>query len=726
MAIYHLSAKIINRQQGRSAVAAAAYRAATVLKDYRLGQEFDYSKKRGCEHSEIIAPKNAPSWVYDRETLWNEIEKSETRINSQLAREVEVALPVELTKSQSIALIRDFINREFITQGMVADINLHMDNPENPHAHIMLTTREIGESGFTKKNRSWNDKAKLFEWRKSWAELANEHLREAGITTTIDHRSYAEQGIGLTPNKHLGNVLARELANGEIAAYERLEDYQAVVTENFQRIIENPKIALAALTSQQAVFSDIEIGKLANRNSLNQEQYDQIIDQIKSNIIAIGTDERGRLQYTTHEMLELENSLINSAVTLNNKPHHSITEQYYNQALTLTPFKLNAEQQATLEHILTPGDLKVVIGFAGTGKSSLMSIAKNAWEGQGYRVLGAALSGIAAQNLQETGITSRTIDSLLLALKNQREKLNQNDILVIDEAGMINTHRLAEILYQAELAQTKVILLGDPEQLQPIQAGAPFKAIAERVGYMELNEIVRQYDQYSPERTALMREATKEFATQKTTEALTRYENMHSLFWRQTRQEAREAMIKLWNVDRNAFVGTQSQIMLAYTRKDVAVLNEQARELLKADNLLGKEHQLTVKTRDGIEQTKGFAANDRIYFLMNDSQLGVKNGSLGTIEGIYNDDLVVKLDTGKSIAFNLKEYPYLDHGYATTIHKSQGITVDRTYLLADKYLDRHATYVGCSRHRTFLGIYCDKETFTDRQQLFATLSCSTE
>ena len=204
MAIYHQTTKMVKRSDGRNAVAAAAYRSGTSMYEEATGQTHDYSKKMGVEHSEILAPDQAPDWVFDRQRLWNEVEAAEHRKDAQVAREVEVGLPIELSKDEQVELLREFVKREFVARGMVADFSLHLDNPDNPHAHILLTTRDITADGFGQKNRGWNQTSELLSWRRGWAEVTNEHLAQAGLGVRIDHRSYKEQGIELSPGRKLG------------------------------------------------------------------------------------------------------------------------------------------------------------------------------------------------------------------------------------------------------------------------------------------------------------------------------------------------------------------------------------------------------------------------------------------------------------------------------------------------------------------------------------------
>jgi hypothetical protein len=197
MAIYHLRATMISRSQGRSATAAAAYRVAERIEDRRTGLTFDYAARGGVDHTEILAPDHAPDWVRDRSELWNRVEESETRKNSQVAREVRVALPDELTHAQRVALVRDYAQAQFVDRGMVADIALHAPGREgderNHHAHILLTTREVDAGGFTTKNRDWNKVEVLERWREAWARDSNAALERAGIEDRVDHRTLVAQ-----------------------------------------------------------------------------------------------------------------------------------------------------------------------------------------------------------------------------------------------------------------------------------------------------------------------------------------------------------------------------------------------------------------------------------------------------------------------------------------------------------------------------------------------------
>lgn len=260
IAIYHCSIKIISRGKGKSAVAAAAYRSGEKLINNYDGITHDYTRKSGIAYTEIMLPSHAPPDFQNRSVLWNSVEKIEKSKNSQLAREIELAIPKELNREQQISLVREYVNDNFVAVGMCADIAVHDKSDGNPHAHIMLTMRPLEQDGtwgaksrkeyITDKNGEriklkngnfktrkvdtvdWNEQSKAELWRSSWAELANKYLAKNEITERIDHRSFERQGTEQIPTIHLGVVASqmeqkgieteRGNINREIKAHNRI------------------------------------------------------------------------------------------------------------------------------------------------------------------------------------------------------------------------------------------------------------------------------------------------------------------------------------------------------------------------------------------------------------------------------------------------------------------------------------------------------------------------
>ena len=278
MAIFHCNIQIIGRSSGKTATAAAAYRSGTKIVDDEFGKTHDYTRKGGVAFSEILLCANAPSKYSDRQILWNEVQKIEKQKNAQLCREVEVALPIEFSRNEQIEVVREYIKKNFTDKGMIADWSLHDKLDGNPHAHILLTMRPLkpnGEWGAKRKdsyvlddsgNRipvidpktgkqkigargkkmwerisvsltDWNDQTKAEEWRKSWADICNEHLKGQAH---IDHRSYARQGKKQLPTIHEGYV-ARKIAksgrHSNIISYnQQVRQHNALEQANEQDI----------------------------------------------------------------------------------------------------------------------------------------------------------------------------------------------------------------------------------------------------------------------------------------------------------------------------------------------------------------------------------------------------------------------------------------------------------------------------------------------------------
>jgi len=717
MAIYHFNAKVISRGKRSSAVAAAAYRSASRLYDERIGRNHDFSNKTGVIHSEIMLPDGAPERLNDRLTLWNEVEAGEKRKDAQLAREVEFSIPREMNKEQGVALARDFVDQQFVSRGMVADLNVHWDHAEDgspkPHAHVMLSMRDVGPDGFGQKNRDWNANALLEGWREAWACHANQRMAELGIDARIDHRSYEAQGIDLEPQHKIGPAGMRRLERDESA--ERADDHRRIARENGDKIVADPSIALDAITRQQSTFTARDLATFAFRHSDGKEQFDQVTAAVRASpeLVALGKDGRGEDRFTSRDIIATEARLEKAGDELARRDGHGVSERQRAGALEAAEGRgltLSGEQRDAFDHVAGGQGLASVIGYAGTGKSAMLGVAREAWEREGYTVRGAALSGIAAENLEGgSGIASRTIASLEHGWAKGRDQLGPKDVLVVDEAGMIGTRQMERVLSHARDAGAKVVLVGDPEQLQAIEAGAAFRSIAEAHGAAEITEVRRQREQWQ-------KDATRALATGRTGEALSAYAAHDMVHAADTREAARAGLVDSWDQQRQAEPGS-TRIILTHTNGEVRELNEEARGRLRASGELGKDVGVSVDRGQ-----RDFAPGDRIMFLRNERSLGVKNGTLGTLEQVSEGRLGVRLDGGRQVAFDLKDYAAVDHGYAATFHKSQGVTVDRAHLLATPGMDRHSAYVGLSRHRDGVQLHYGRDDFADQGKLARVLS----
>jgi len=704
MAIYHLSGSIISRSQGRSAIASAAYRSGEKLADEKQGSVHDYSKKQDVVYTEIFLPEGAPESFKNREVLWNAVEQYEKRKDAQLAREFTISLPRELTIEQNKALITEFVTHEFVSKGMIADVCFHndlmKDGNRQPHAHVMLTLREVNEDGFGKKVRDWNNKELLLQWRESWSSSANHHLALNGFDVQIDHRSNEARGIELEPQYKIGPSASEE-------RMARFADHQRIARENGEFLLERPEIALDALTKEQSTFTHQDLARFVNRHTQDEAQFNQVFATVKASkeLVFLGLDTQGKQRFSTKNMLSLEASIMCHADTLDKRLDHEVSETVIGSAKATR--QLSLEQETALHYLTAKGDLKSVVGYAGTGKSYLLGAAREVWEASGYRVQGVALSGIAALNLKNSSnIESRTIASFFYHLDQGRLHLSARDILVVDEAGMLGTRTCERLTREVEEAGAKLVLIGDPQQLQAIEAGAPFRALAENHHYVELNQIRRQA-------TTWQVEASLNLAQGLVDKALAAYEAHDHVHQFKFQYEAKEELINLWN-DARIANPKESQIILAYTRLDVKELNELAREQKRKDGELGEDMVFTME-----RGTRAFAVNDRVYFLKREDSLSVINGTLGTICAIHDKTGVigVELDCDEAsqkphiVSVNTVHYKHLEHGYATTVYKAQGVTVDRSYVLPSKHYDAHSTYVAMTRHRKSCDVFVSREAF---------------
>ena len=570
-----------------------------------------------------------------------------------------------------------------------------------------------GPAGNGSSDEDWDATERLQEWRERWADHVNGHLAELDIDAQIDHRSFADRGMGLEPQHKIGPAASRMEADG--LASDQVEDHRRIARENGEGLIRKPSVALGMITREQATFTDRDLARFVHRHSDGKDQFDRVMSAVRASpeLVPLGMDGRGEARFTTRPMLAIEERLEQGAEALATTRDHGVTARLRDAAMAASARRgllLSAEQARALEHVTGKEGLASVVGYAGAGKSAMLGVAREAWEAEGFTVRGAALSGIAAENLEGgSGIASRTLASLEHQWEQGRDHLTGRDVLVVDEAGMIGSRQMERVLSHALEAGAKVVLVGDPEQLQAIEAGAAFRAIAERHGAVEITEVRRQREDWQ-------RDATCDLATGRTGEALNAYDAHDAMHAASTREAARRELIERWDRERQA-APDATRLILTHTNAEVRELNELARTRLRAAGALGDDVAVQL---DRGERT--FAPGDRVMFLKNERSLGVKNGTLGVLEQASPERLAVRLDDGRSVAFDLKDYAHLDHGYAATVHKAQGVTVDRAHVLATPGMDRHAAYVAMSRHRDRLDVHYARDDFVDRDALVRTLS----
>ncbi|MFE3839506.1 AAA family ATPase [Pseudogemmobacter sonorensis] len=612
----------------------------------------------------------------------------------------------------------------------------------HPHLHLMvnLVSHEDGRSVDVSKNT----KRRLSAWALDYdRERGNEHCPQREINAEKRANNRAAYDAAHTFAKATGQDMAplritrddsahRELWNAMKRAREQganaegIEQIREIHRDMWQQYYEQSKdketerlqhpdkTILEQLTRLDVSFTRQELAKRVANATGSMEEFQALFAKVEAQVVDL-PQTKNRL--TTHEMAQIEKDMAQAVADMAASSAHGLNGG--GERTKLRAKGLGAEQRAALEHVTTGAGLACVVGYAGTGKSTMLAEARAAWEVSGYRVLGATLSGIAAEGLEGgSGIKSRTLHGLQWALDHGREALTDKDVLVVDEAGMIGSRQMHRLLTTAQAAGAKVVLVGDPQQLQSIEAGGAFRAIVERTGAAEITAVRRQRQDWQ-------QQATVDLASGRVGAALDAYSREKKVRAHDDQAEAIEALVTDWTADH---IAGRSSIMLAVSRANVAALNAEARETLREQGRLGDDIEIPA-CEEGIDQPRRdfrlkVAEGERLLFTKNDKRLGVKNGTIGTLEKARGGRLMVRLDGDKPrlVEVDLSAYRNLDYGYALTVHKAQGATVDTAHVLASRGMDKHSAYVALSRHRDSVKLHYALDEFRGPMHLERRLS----
>ncbi len=783
MANFHLHAKIISRGKGHNSIAAAAYRRAANMKDSTEDKKYNYSKKSEVVFSEISIPEDSPQLVKDisenskghnsksSELLWNRVEQFETRVNSQLAREIEFSLPIELTLEQNIELAKNYIERNIVSHGMIADWSFH-NKKGNPHIHVMIPTRVANELGFGDKNRELNSRVFITQLRENLANEINYALQKHEHDARVDHRSYEEQGIDLVPQVHLG---ATEKTSKHNISIEIKSVYADINAQNMAIIADNPEALLSKLNSQKSTFTNEDIAnnlfkysqapfdktndidpvlfakldtdiqfltkakiitileKIEYHDSVftvekieqelkktttNYKQLARAIVEIKNSecVVSLGFDDSGKEKFTTANMLALERDIQTNVIKLKDNVFSLLSENAISNTLTnyelMTGKKLTDEQNKAVRHIVGKESISCIVGRAGTGKSFSLSAAKSVWDSQGNQVYGVALSGIAADGLsKDADMDSRTIASFLLSLNAGSIKLDSRSVVVMDEAGMTDSISMQKIVKSVEEAGAKLVLVGDPAQLQPVGPGATFRAILEKIGFAEIQTVYRQKEEWQ-------RLATVEFSQGRAANGMQAYYDNDCV---RMYDDAATAMDKLaldWQQMRvTSEKDISKYLVIAHRNVDVQSLNSTLRDMRVDSGEISDGYWVKNEVA-GKEREIKLAQGDRIVFLKNYKELGLANGRFATVTYVnFSEagrviDFNVRLDgNNKEVTINPTSCNSFDYGYAATVHKTQGVTVDHSFVYGGGNLNSSLAYVAMTRHKETATFYASNSQY---------------
>lgn len=494
--------------------------------------------------------------------------------------------------------------------------------------------------------------------------------------------------------------------NGTVA--KRQGDYYASVPGQ-QSVL----FALNQLTEKKSTFTMKEMRgaiAIAAQGSYGAEGIDQALAKIQDHpeILHLGENGKKGPIFTTKSMWNLEHEMHQDCLVRKNDTRFVVNFLRAESVIKNHPTIKPEQRQMVLDLTTQAGGVKIALGVAGAGKSWALGIAREVWESAGYKVQGLAPTGVASDGLSTgAGIPSQTIARFLA----YNQEFDDNTVVVIDEAAMVGSKTLKQVLDKAHEAGAKVILAGDARQLQPIEAGAATRMLRQHLGATELTSFQRQ-------KIGWQRTAAKFFSEGKAQEAMELYHSKGRLKVLKDTEAAHGLLVK--EFVKNLVKRPQdTQTAFADTNRQAGMLNLAIRELLKEQgHLTEKLTRIEIKDREGNRLPREFGIGDRILFTQNSGKLGVSNGTFGVIKNIENDKkshkFSVLTDDGRHVQFSTRDYRRIEHGFATTVHKCQGATLDKAYyLVSDRASSREGSYVAMSRHRLNARMYIDRSSFED-------------
>ena len=769
MATFYLNAAIISAGRGGSAVRAAAYRHAVRMVSHTFTETTSFTHKaQAMVHAEIALPEDAPEWAENAfghaafadalrlvradvqaqgsdmseaamqraamarvsEQLWNAVEHGEIRLNkfptrAQYARSLIVALPRELDQAAQIALMQGYVRASFSDRGMVADWVIHDKSDGNPHAHIMLTTRDLGAADWGRKRRDWNARDVLSGLRADWAQHANLALERGGFNERIDHRSNLARGIYLAPDSYNPHVASHARRQGEIAREaNRCSD---VADDNALYLQQHPEHILVVVQAQRAVFTrgDI-IAAFEDRLMLTETELAGLVGEAMGSGAAVRLVQNspdGQAQYVTtaraSEVQRLETLARAMAIA---GPVAGSGPAAPGIGL-LAGSGLTPDQRVAAQAMLSPASLTLVKGYAGTGKTFTLGEVARVWQARGYEVLGGAASGKATQELG--GIKGmRTASLAAWDARWSRGEAPERDrfVFIMDEAGMVGAGQWARIAGVVSAMGGKLIAVGDPEQLQPVSDLPGWAAVERGVSQATAGAPVAALSSVRRQRSMADRMATEALARggAEIAPAIRHYIDKGALrldsgVLNDPVSALAAAYYKTGPGKAPGGAGC-ARIALAYTNREVWALNDAIRAQALARGEIDQAGirdygtitriDRTTPTHERIAVPLALGPGDRVMLTRPHRGLDLPRSAFGTVVATRADGIDLLVDgRSRAVTLDLATFRDLDYGYAATIHKSQGVTVDHTLVLGHGRMNRHAIYVALTRHRDSVTVF---------------------
>ena len=710
MAIPYAGVRFIGREGGGNAVRSAAYNARERITGEKVGENFNFSDRRQeALHHDILLPAGADPSFRNPERLWRAVEAAEKRKDARVAKEVLIALPTDpgVTKRDWIVLTEGFAREQFVSRGVAAQINIHHDKADNPHAHILITTRRIEGDRLAShkardldpivrrgvKGRAFVTEAQMFG--KAWADHQDRYFRERGSPVRVDP-------VAIVPGRHIGPVRHRKPAD-------KNAKHDAALQKANAALIQDPRKIIEALTRNKATFDLNEVSRLLHKAGMDRPEAEAMKARVRdhTSVLPLYDPKTGELngRYTTHAIRAQERHAMAVARMVADSHHPAIALK--------APARLREDQRKAFDSTLAAGGLKLIEGRAGTGKTTTLSAIRDAHEAAGYRVVGMAPTNTVASDMRirEGFAEARTAHSWLFRLKNDRDQWDRRTTVILDEGAMVSAPIMGEILGQVRQSGAKLIIAGDDRQLPSIERGGLFSEMVRAHGSAEITGVIRQHEEWQ-------RQASMDLAAGRFHSAVDKFQEAGAISWSEDRPHALAALVGAWARDTKA-EPDKTRFAFAWTNDDVDRLNAEMRAVRVGRGELGEVDHV-FQTRHG---KATFAVGDRVQFTATQKPLGIQNGETATIisirsSGTLRSGLIeARTDRGDLVRWNPREVDGFRHGYAGTIYRGQGQSLDATYILHSVHWRAPAAYVALTRQRESIKLFVAESIAPNAREL---------
>lgn len=715
LAIQFASISVVNVGSG-SVVGLSCYIERCAGRDELQDQSFSFSGRGEILASGVLVPENAPSWAQDAQQLWNEAtaaeyvtdrKTGEFRLSKhgspQVAKSYVLALPKELSDADREALVRAYVAEQFSEARVAVQWAIHPDHAGtgNVHAHLLVSTRRLEADGFGKKARELNPdfafdrtagRGRVSEQDRvgeKWAEFQNRFFRDRGIDLSVD------------PTRIVADL---NLSSARFVENSDKEQMRAALAERNREAARDPDKALAHLTAREATFTARQVDAFLQKSGLPEVERIATREAIFSRPDLVRLEEVRQTQggrsvvverFTLQRIIEQESRVLGEGAALRGRGGHEASQTAWQAAEGSRT--LSDEQRAAFRSATGGHGLAIVQGRAGTGKSYTAGAIREAYEHDGFRVIGLAPTNTVAADMRADGFREgRTVASELMRQENGAAPWDRRTVVLVDEMAMLSTKDMDRLLGHARETGAKIVGFGDDRQLASIERGGLFGPLAELAQARELTQVTRQREDW--QRLASAAAARGDFRS-----AIGAYADRNAIGWTETVEDAFKEVRSRWSDEQAA---GRSAFVYATTNDSVDRLNVELRQARIDLGQVGREGERSFATEKGdrrIETT--ISPGDRIQFhaTVKDRSEGLelRNGEFGTVVGISGDRLRAHMDDGRLVAFDAAEHRGWGLGYAGTTYKGQGKTNESTILFYDnaRAWSSRAAYVNLTRHK---------------------------